>query len=86
MKITLNKTRIKYLNGGKMSSFAFCLHMALLTSQCGIKGRSRYRERGNLKYVVLLLWIEVEGQGTISGNQLTILLMQIKKTASLWTN
>lgn len=81
MKIILNKTRIKYLNWGRMPSFAFCLHMALLIIQYGMRGSSYYRERGNLKHVVLVFW--VEGQGAISGDWLMILLMQIKTTTSL---
>lgn len=66
MKIILNKTRIKYLNWGRMSSFAFCLLTALLITQYGVRGSLYYRERGNLKHVVLLFW--VEGQGAISGD------------------
>jgi len=66
MKIILNKNRVKYLNWGRMSSFEFCLHMALLVTQYGFKRSSYYRGRGNLKHVALVFW--VEGQVAISGD------------------
>lgn len=52
-----------------------------IIAQYDTRRSSYYRERGNLKHVVLAFG--VEGQDAISGDRLVILLIQIRTTASL---